>query len=133
MSMSPDIRFTMRVSPEVAAGGPVQLTLAVENLSDKTVDLYLRGRVIAFDVIVRDQSGATVWQRLSGEIIQAVLQLKTLSGGETLMLTARWDQRTNAGVLVPPGNYSVTGVLLTDDAPWSTDSMPLTIRASHHS
>ena len=128
--MNSNIDFRLRLAAEVHAGEVVPIALAVTNTGDATIELYLRGRTIAFDVIVQSEAGAVVWQRLSGEIIPAILQLKALPAGESLILTTRWDQRTQSGVPVPAGTYSVRGLLLTDGEPMQTPVVTLHIRAS---
>lgn len=99
---------------------PISMTLRVENTSDRPVDLYLTGRPVAFDLIVTDARDDVVWRRLEDAVIPAILQVRTLAPGETLELEDSWDQRSNAGELVPPGDYSVRGELLAEEAPLAT-------------
>jgi hypothetical protein len=54
-----------------------------------------------------------VWRRLAGEVIPAVVQLRTLAPGEVLELRAEWDGRPARGAPAP-GDYWVRGLLLTD-------------------
>ncbi|MFN2564596.1 MAG: BsuPI-related putative proteinase inhibitor [Gemmatimonadaceae bacterium] len=122
------LRLGIDVPREVRLGQPVPVTFRVENVAGRPLDLYLRGRTIAFDVIVeRRGGGAPVWRRLAGEIIPAILQLRTLAPGETFELRAEWDQRTNRGRRVSAGVYSVRGALLTDGAPLETAAVELRI------
>jgi hypothetical protein len=121
--------YTLRLDAprEVRRGAPVPMTLRVENTSDRPLDLFLRGRTIAFDIVVaRDND--VVWRRLEGQVIQAIVQLKHLEPQEVIELHARWDQRSNQGRRVGPGLYSVRGELLTDTStPLATPSVPLRI------
>jgi hypothetical protein len=112
---------------EVRRGAPVPMTLRVENTSGRPIDLVLRGRTIAFDIVVaRDND--VVWRRLEGEVIQAIIQLKHLEPHEVIELHASWDQRSNQGRRVGPGLYFVRGELLTDTStPLATPSVPLRI------
>jgi hypothetical protein len=121
------LRLSVVAPSEVRAGETVPITLRAVNTSDRPLDLYLRGRTIAFDVIVASAGGDTVWRRLEGEIIPAILQLKTLAPRETLELSAEWDQRDNRGRRVSTGVYSVRALLLTDSAPLATDAAELRV------
>lgn len=120
-------KLRLDAPPEVRRGAAVPMTLRVENTSGRPLDLVLRGRTIAFDIVVaRDND--VVWRRLDGEVIQAIVQLKRLEPQEVIELHARWDQRSNQGRRVGPGLYSVRGELLTDTStPLATPSVPLRI------
>ncbi len=111
---SDSLRLRVEVPDRVPAGEPVPITLRVENLTDRTLNLYLTGRTIAFDLIVERLDGAMVWRRLEGEVIQSILRLDTLGPGEALVLEDSWAQRTNEGGPVPAGEYRVRGELLAE-------------------
>jgi hypothetical protein len=122
------LRLRLDAPSEARAGVRVQVTLRVENAGDRPLDLYLRGRTIAFDVVVARDDGTVVWRRLDGEIIPAIIQLKTLAPREVFELRAEWDQRTNRGRPVAAGLYSVRGLLLTDaQMPLETPAVELRI------
>lgn len=104
----------LSVPEHARAGEPVPLTLRATNRGARRATLYLRGRPVAFDVIVTNARGKVVWRRLQGATISMVLQVRELAPGESLEFEGTWDQRTNAGVRVPPGEYRLTGRLLTD-------------------
>jgi hypothetical protein len=124
------IRFEIDVPPEVPAGEPVPITLRATNTGAKPVDLYLRGREIAFDITVTRESGEIVWRRLEGRVVPAILQIRTLGPGERLELSETWNQRTNAGTQVAPGLYRVQGTFPTDARrPEQTPPTPLRIVA----
>lgn len=111
----------------VGLGGTVPIALIIENTADRPLDLYLRGRDIAFDLVVTDPDGHTVWRRLDGEIIPAILRLETLAPAHVLRLEHTWDQRSNDGSPVPPGEYRIHGELLTEDEPLVTPSISMRI------
>ncbi len=111
------IHVELLLEPRARAGEPVRLRLRAANVTRQAVDLYLRGRVPTFDVIVRQRDGVVVWRRLEGEIIPAIVQLRALRPGERLELEASWAQRTNGGDAVAPGDYVVEACLLTDGEP----------------
>lgn len=122
------LKILLDAPDTVRAGEPVPVTIRVQNISDRPLDLYLRGRTIAFDVIVTGSDGTVVWRRLADEVIPAILRLETLGPGETLELTDTWDQRSNAGQAVSPGGYTVRGEILAEGEPLVTPTRPLRIR-----
>lgn len=96
------------------AGEPVPIAFRVENVSGRTLTLYLTGRSIAFDLVVEAVDGTSVWRRLEGEVVQSVLRLQTLNAAEALVLEDVWDQRSSSGHPVPPGEYRVRAELFTE-------------------
>lgn len=121
------VRLRLEVPAEARAGTTVPILLRIENPGDAATDLYLRGRTIAFDVVVRRASGEVAWRRLEGHVIPAVLRLEVLAAHEALELRTEWNQRTNAGAQVGPGSYVLRGLLLTD-APSPLETEPVTLR-----
>jgi hypothetical protein len=122
------VRVTLDVPPAVRERAPVAITLRVENVSPRAVELYLRGRTIAFDVVVTRADGRVAWRRLEDAIVPAVVQLRALAPGEALVLRAEWDQRTRGGAFAGVGRYAVRGLLLTDrPEPMETPPLPLEI------
>jgi hypothetical protein len=127
-SQADTLRFEIDLPPQVRVGAPVRITLRASNAGAEPLDLYLRGREIAFDITVTSENGEIVWRRLEGRTVPAILQVRTLSPGESLELGDMWDQQTNAGRPAEPGLYSVEGTFLTDSRrPGRTPSAPLQI------
>jgi len=125
------LRLRLEMPPEVRAGEVVPIVLRLENSGDRPLELYLRGRTIAFDVVVARPDGHVVWRRLQGEIIPAVVRVELLGPGEALELRGEWDQRTSGGEPVAPGAYVAHGVVLTDaPRPFTTDGVSLRILPS---
>lgn len=125
---APDsLRLSLEAPDSVPAGRAVSLTFRIENISDRTLDLNLRGRTIAFDVIVRGTDGGVVWRRLENEVVPAIIRLETLRPGGMLELGATWDQRSYAGRQVAPGPYVVEAELLTDAEPLRTRGVTVEI------
>jgi uncharacterized protein (DUF58 family) len=125
---SDSMTLELSLPSQVRVGEPVELTLRATNHSPKSATLYLRGRPPAFDIIVTDTRGKVVWRRLRGATISMVLQVRELGPDESLTFEDKWDQRTNAGGAVRPGEYRVTGQLLTDaDHPLETAPVSLRI------
>ena len=111
----------------VRMGRPVRLALKVSNTTDRPITLYLQGRPVAFDLVVERRGGGVVWQRLEGATVSAILGVRTLDPGATLELTDTWNQRTNAGKPAEPGDYTVTGSVLTDREPIEAEAAAFTI------
>ena len=127
--MHPDsLRLELDVATEARVGSVVSIALRVRNVGDRPIDLYLRGRTVAFDVIVRRDSGEVVWRRLENAIIPAILRIETLAPNATLELRADWSLATTTGATVTPGTYAVQGVLLTEDAEMRT--VPVSLHVS---
>lgn len=111
----------------VRAGAPVPIMLRVRNRTERTLDLYLRGRTATFDVVIVSPRGEVVWRRLEDEIIPAIVHLRTLAPDERLEVETVWNQRTKAGKQVRPGEYTVRGLLLVEGDPLETRLTPLRI------
>jgi hypothetical protein len=109
----------------------VSITLRLANVGAQPLDLYLRGRTIAFDVSVTRGDGGAVWRRLAGEIVPAIIQYVPLAVGEVLEFRTEWDQRTKSGKPIEPGLYTVQGFLPTDAPdPLATDAVQVRVVAS---
>jgi hypothetical protein len=119
-SPNDSLALELVVPPRVGVGETVPIILRVQNRTQRALDLYLRGRSLAFDVVVARPSGEVVWQRLRDEIIPAIVHLKTLAPAERLEIEAVWDQRSNEGRLVGEGDYTMRGLLLAEGEPLET-------------
>jgi hypothetical protein len=115
------LTLTLVVPEQVRTGARVPITLRLENRGSRPLDLSLRGRTLTFDVEVSDSSGAVRWRRLEGEIIPAIVHLRTLAPGERLEVEAAWDRAA------APGPYRVRGLLLVEGPPRPTPPVPLRI------
>jgi hypothetical protein len=127
LGRQPDsMRVEIVVPPRVAAGEPVPIAIRITNAADRPIELHLQGRTVVFDLIV-SRGDAVVWRRLEGESVTAILQLRLLAPGEVLELKDAWQQVDRAGRRVGPGEYSVSGEIPTDGAPFRAGPAPLTI------
>lgn len=124
---SDSLRLDLVVPAQVHAGEPVEMTLRVENVAERPLDLYLVGRTIAFDLVVEDPAGVEVWSRLHDQVVQQILRVEHLAPGETLVLENTWRQQSNAGRPVEPGEYQVRGKLLAEGGPLLAGPVPLRI------
>lgn len=108
----------------VRAADSVSIRLLARNRTRRTLDLYLRGRTPTFDVVIARSDGEVVWRRLEDEIIPAIVHLRPLGPGQLLEAEAVWDQRTNQGRPLPPGEYTARGLLLVEGDPLETPWVP---------
>jgi hypothetical protein len=124
----PQLRISLTAPESVTLGSIVPIVIHLENVGEAPLELYLRGRTIAYDIVIEDATGEVVWRRLEGEIIPGIIQIKVLDSGEVLELSHDWDQRTNRGDLVEPGSYTVRGSVLTDSPePMVSPTKPLLV------
>ena len=123
----PGIRLTLRIPERVRAGIVVPIIMLVENTSAKPLELYVRGREMTCDFVVRAPGGDIVWRRLEGEVIPAILRLEVLLPAQPIAFRDSWDQVGYSGDLVAPGVYSVTGAVLTDESS-TLESAAITLR-----
>jgi hypothetical protein len=127
LGRQPDsMRVEIVVPPKVAAGAPVPIAIRIGNTTARRIELHLQGRTLVFDLVV-SRGDAVVWRRLEGESVTAILQLRVLAPGEVLELKDTWQQKDGAGRPVGPGQYSVTGMVLTDALPIRAGPVTLTI------
>jgi len=121
------LHLELLLPSRVRTGEPVPIRLRAQNVTQRALDLYLRGRTITFDVVIARASGDVVWRRLEGEIIPAIVHLRPLAPGERLDVETVWDQRTKNGRAVEPGEYVAHGLLLVEGEPLRTPPTSLKI------
>jgi hypothetical protein len=122
------LRVVIDAPEDPAPGAPVRIVLRVQNVTDRTLDLYLTGRPTAFDMTVTDASGTVVWRRLEGETIAMAVRIESLPPHGQLEFTHTWDRRSNAGAPVSPGTYTIRGHVPTEDGPLEAPARRLHIR-----
>jgi hypothetical protein len=93
----------------------VPLVFTCTNAGRTPVTLQLLGRTPSADFRISDSRGRPVWSRLRGQTLLGALRLFPLDAGKSLSFREVWNQRTDAGRPVAPGEYLIRGVLLTDD------------------
>ena len=108
-------------------GEPVPLTFTATNTGKVSVTLQLLGREPTADFRVTDSRGRMIWSLLRGQTMMGALRLFPLDAGKSLTFRHVWNQRANNGKPVPPGDYLIRGVLLTDD-PKGMASPPAALR-----
>jgi hypothetical protein len=127
MQSSDTLTLDLDVPGSAQSGSPIPITLRVTNTNTAPLDLYVRGRTIAFDIVIANAAGDTVWHRLRDAAIDASVQLRTLQPRDSLVLTDHWNQRTNDAKQVSSGEYLVRAFLLTDQ-PEPIAFPPATVR-----
>jgi len=126
------VAFRVHAPSSVRAGEPVPIELILTNRTERPLTIYLQGRPLAFDITVRRQDGDTIWRRLEGQVVSAILAVRTLAPAESLTFEAVWDGRDSSGKPAPPGRYQITGRLPTDTPEGLTTlPTPLQVVAVH--
>jgi hypothetical protein len=115
--MQSPMRLDIAVPPEVRRGDSVPIVLRLIYDGATQVEVPLQGRPVAFDVKITRPDGALVWRRLEGETVTAILQLRVLPAGDTLVFHGSWDQRDVGGAHLAPGGLIVRGVVAYDPPP----------------
>ena len=108
------LRLELAIPHEVHLGGLVPIVLRVTNTGSHALDLYLRGREPTFDVIAASQDGKIVWRLLENTIVPAILSIERLEPNASLTLHASWELSGERDMPIPPGTYSLVGILFTD-------------------
>lgn len=111
------LRVTLEAPETAWTGDPVAYAVVISNTGSEPLDLYLQGREPTFDLRVADEAGATVWRRLEGQSVQAILRIDSLAPGEEMSLDGVWNQRNASGTLLAPGVYVLQAEVLTDGQP----------------
>jgi intracellular proteinase inhibitor BsuPI len=91
------------------------LVFTVTNVGRTPLTLQLLGRTPTADFRISDSRGQLAWSRLRDQTLLGALGLFPLDGGESLSFREVWNQLSDAGHPVAPGEYLICGVLLTDD------------------
>ena len=105
------VAFRVEPLPASRVGQPVPITLTLTNRTAHPLTLTMQGRPVAFDVTVARPDGHVIWRRLAGQVVPAILAVRTLAPAETLSFAATWNGRAADGLPVAPGRYVVTGSL----------------------
>jgi hypothetical protein len=98
---------------QAPAGKPVPITLTLTNTSKQPVKVALGGRP-PFDVVVTTADGAETWRWSDDQVIQMILEMRTLQPGEQVEYVTEWPVKDRGGNPASPGRYLVRGVLNMD-------------------
>jgi hypothetical protein len=125
----PEDPLTLEAPDEVEAGQMVNLKLIWRNLTDQPVELTLGGRP-AYDFVVTSDEGKQIWRWLEGQVVQDILEIKTVDPGQKVEFMLEWRPVNQAGADLAPGRYLVYGVLnLESPTTLKTKPKPLIIRS----
>jgi hypothetical protein len=95
----------------VAPGEPVEVTVAVRNVSNAPVGIvFTSGQRL--DLIVRRPRGDEVWRWSHDKAFTQVIQTLLLRPQESSVLRVAWDQRDLQGRRVDPGTYEAIVVFM---------------------
>ncbi len=119
--------LSARVEVKRRSQGAIHLRLRVTNESGRRLVLTLSGRP-AHNFLVTRADGTLVWEWLRGQVVQQILQQKTLEPGAELIFDATWPLVDVRGRRVSAGEYWVQGVLnLEPPQRLSTDPVPVRV------
>ena len=105
--------LSLEVKSPVKVGETVLLTLKWKNVEGRPMSLTLGGNP-AYDFVVTGPDGVDLWRWSHGQVSQDILETRTIEPGREVVFKAEWPQRDNQGKPVPPGAYSVRGILNTE-------------------
>jgi hypothetical protein len=107
------LELTLSVEKTVySVGEPVNITLAITNISDQKVDFTHTG--MDFDFIVTNGTGNVIYQWSIGRAFPLFVMIEPLQPGENVTATYVWPQTCNSnpstvGASVSPGTYYIVG------------------------
>jgi hypothetical protein len=112
-SQSKALTLQLDIPTPTPAGKPISLKLTLQNTSNEPVQVYLGGRP-PYDFIVTSANGAELWRWSEGQVVQAILEVKTLGAREELMYDVDWALQDQSGKPLSPGTYLVRGAINLD-------------------
>ena len=102
--------------PQIKSGRPVRLTFTVINTSGKAVT-YNFSTGQRFDVTATNAAGTAVWDWAAPKRFSQNLASLSLPPGKSFVYRAVWNGRDLSGRPVPPGVYTLTAHLTSDNRP----------------
>jgi len=118
-SSADQIRQALNTSLDVGqqtyqAGAPVQMTLNVRNTGDQAIRLQMpTGQM--YDFVVQNSNGQEIWHWSNGRAFTQSVTQVAVPAGETRSFTVTWNQQDDQGNQVPPGSYTIVG-MVTDSS-----------------
>ena len=124
----PQIPQTLKVTPPAQpvtlttqhgtykSGQPVRMTFQVVNTSGKAVT-YNFGSGQRFDITAASAAGTQVWDSASGKLFTQNLSSLSVAPGKALVYHAVWNGRDASGRPLPPGVYTLSAHLTSDNQP----------------
>lgn len=103
---------------------PLRLTVENEAAAPLRVE-FATGQMYDFEV---RRNGELVWNWAHDRAFTQALQYREIQPGQEMTFTESWDFRDNQGNLVPPGEYTVRGILTSRfDEARVTDEVTITV------
>jgi hypothetical protein len=112
-SANGSFELTLSVEKTVySVGEPVNITLAITNVSNQAVDFIHTG--MDFDFIVTNGTGNVIYRWSTGRAFPLFVMLEPLQPRENVTATYVWPQTCNSnpstvGASVSPGTYYIVG------------------------
>ena len=100
-----------------AKGEKAMFTLIARNASDEDQALNFRSGQ-SFDISIMPTNQDEIiwrWDWSFGRFFTEAMRTKTLKPGQTMSLSAMWDQTDNSGKPMPRGEYSVSAKITAND------------------
>jgi len=94
-------------------GDIATLTLSITNTAPYALTVSF-ATAQQYDFSAVNSAGNTIWAWSAGQSFDPTPGSRTLAAGETWVVQQTWNFRDNAGVKVPDGDFTVSGVLLGD-------------------
>lgn len=113
-SAQPGTLTTQRASYK--SGQAVRMTFKVVNTSNKAVT-YNFGSGQRFDVTATNAAGTPLWDWASGKLFSQNLSSLPVAPGKALSYNAVWNGRDASGHPLPPGVYTLSAHLVSDNRP----------------
>jgi hypothetical protein len=113
------LTLALEVGPPRDAEESIPMTFKLRNPGDDTVTIHSAGGcpgIGHFDLTVQ-RDGQELWSLSRHSVVCAALIPVIIEPGEEETFGDAWDRRDNDGQQVPPGTYTVSGVMfgLTED------------------
>jgi hypothetical protein len=126
---SDSLRVSLGVPESAVQDDIVPVTFRAENISTRTLTMYLLGRTPTLDVRVTNADGVEVWRRLEVELVPSILRVETLQPGGAVIVTEMWGLRTRLGESITPGRYSISAELVLESGVLRSGAVSLDILA----
>lgn len=102
--------------PQIKSGQPVRMTFTVVNTSGRPVT-YNFSTGQRFDVTAANAAGVAVWNWAAGKRFSQNLSSLSLPPGKSFVYRPVWNSRDLSGRPVPPGAYTLSAHLTSDNRP----------------
>lgn len=110
-ALANDLDVSLRIEQSrVRSGDEVPLAMVVRNTGNRSLTIPFRGEQ-QFDFQVLDR-GRAVWNWSANRSFARRASSLTLNPGEEIQFSTRWNGETDSGDPLPPGRYTVRGILL---------------------